>query len=38
VAVGSSWGWGWGSGCWVYRPFYDEAGNYLGEGYVNICS
>ena len=40
VAVGSAWGWGWGwdSGCWTYRPFYDGAGRYLGDGYVNICS
>jgi hypothetical protein len=38
VAVGSAWGWGWDSGCWTYRPFYDAAGRYLGDGYVNICS
>jgi hypothetical protein len=36
AVVGGAW-WG-GYDCWTYSPAYDAAGNYLGYGYVNLCS
>jgi hypothetical protein len=25
------------SGCWAYRPIYDNWGRFLGQAYVNLC-